>query len=262
MEEIDQNPSQIHRFIVSKILHANVVDMSKKRKLLDMPLSSPIRKKKFWDKSRDSEFQTPFEEDPEAEEVSTTKKMEVNNEEVHHGAESVQMVSAGDSNSFVEESDCAMSQYTKSKFETQSLSMCPDDQPVNSEPEFPKVSDCDKPSTSSGICDNNSKDRLYSLDNRSIKKLCVEEEKLPFIEDEHLEFGYHADYIYSDHGTGQMEECLDTESKDALLYSNGASSDLFILSSGRWKINQDAQAGMRKPTIDQEFEQYFSMLML
>ncbi|XP_051127498.1 protein FAR-RED-ELONGATED HYPOCOTYL 1-LIKE-like [Andrographis paniculata] len=38
----------------------------------------------------------------------------------------------------------------------------------------------------------------------------------------------------------------------------------YILSSGRWSVNQDdrAQLGGEKLTIDKEFEQYFSMLML
>ncbi|XP_010528448.1 PREDICTED: protein FAR-RED ELONGATED HYPOCOTYL 1-like [Tarenaya hassleriana] len=37
----------------------------------------------------------------------------------------------------------------------------------------------------------------------------------------------------------------------------------YVLSSGRWTVNQDSsRQNTRKPTIDQEFEQYFSMLML
>nr|GFB27018.1 protein FAR-RED elongated hypocotyl 1 [Tanacetum cinerariifolium] len=36
----------------------------------------------------------------------------------------------------------------------------------------------------------------------------------------------------------------------------------FVLSSGRWNIIQDTEQGTEKLTIDKEFEQYFSMLML
>ncbi|XP_023913885.2 protein FAR-RED ELONGATED HYPOCOTYL 1 isoform X2 [Quercus suber] len=52
------------------------------------------------------------------------------------------------------------------------------------------------------------------------------------------------------------------ESIEDTLYSNGSNPNTYVLSSRRWNVNQDAQSGTRKPTIDQEFEQYFSMLML
>ncbi|XP_047329746.1 protein FAR-RED ELONGATED HYPOCOTYL 1-like [Impatiens glandulifera] len=56
------------------------------------------------------------------------------------------------------------------------------------------------------------------------------------------------------------------EELEDFMYSNvdDESSSDFVLSTGRWNINQkNSQEGLiKKPTIDQEFEEYFSMLML
>lgn len=68
------------------------------------------------------------------------------------------------------------------------------------------------------------------------------------------------------HNVDCLEECNNTNScKDkkqqvagqleGFLSSSGVNANLFMLSS-------EAQMGRHKPTIDQEFEQYFSMLML
>ncbi|KAI3732321.1 hypothetical protein L1987_63525 [Smallanthus sonchifolius] len=40
------------------------------------------------------------------------------------------------------------------------------------------------------------------------------------------------------------------------------SANKSVLSSGRWNVKQDTEQGAEKLTIDKEFEQYFSMLML
>ncbi|XP_076900030.1 uncharacterized protein LOC143554055 [Bidens hawaiensis] len=52
------------------------------------------------------------------------------------------------------------------------------------------------------------------------------------------------------------------QSMEDFLCSNGIVSNNSVLSSGRWNVNQDAEQGAEKLTIDKEFEQYFSMLML
>ncbi|KAJ0691464.1 putative protein FAR-RED ELONGATED HYPOCOTYL 1 [Helianthus annuus] len=58
-----------------------------------------------------------------------------------------------------------------------------------------------------------------------------------------------------------------SSSMEDLFCSNAVISNNSVLSSGRWNVNQDAAAaaaeqGTEKLTIDKEFEQYFSMLML
>ncbi|GFP91523.1 hypothetical protein PHJA_001296300 [Phtheirospermum japonicum] len=65
----------------------------------------------------------------------------------------------------------------------------------------------------------------------------------------------------SEYRNDGLENCSDSEIEN-LLFSNGITTSNYVLSSGRWSINQDIQQESRKPTIDKEFEQYFSMLML
>ncbi|MFS8013856.1 putative protein FAR-RED ELONGATED HYPOCOTYL 1 [Helianthus anomalus] len=64
----------------------------------------------------------------------------------------------------------------------------------------------------------------------------------------------------------EEEEDNSEFSIEDLFCSNAVTSNNSVLSSGRWNVNQDAAAaaeqGTEKLTIDKEFEQYFSMLML
>ncbi|CAO2820302.1 unnamed protein product [Amaranthus hypochondriacus] len=69
-----------------------------------------------------------------------------------------------------------------------------------------------------------------------------------------------------------LEECISAhhckdskqtaEELGEFLNSSGVNTTLFMLSSEKWNADQEAQMARRKPTIDQEFEQYFSTLML
>ncbi|EOA27922.1 hypothetical protein CARUB_v10024095mg, partial [Capsella rubella] len=80
-------------------------------------------------------------------------------------------------------------------------------------------------------------------------------------------FDSHLDFIYGTQKTEDYSEkdienilYLDDDDEEAKGCSNAAK---FVLSSGRWTINQDSTLhDTQKPTIDQEFEQYFSTLML
>uniref|UniRef100_A0A7N0RHP0 Uncharacterized protein n=1 Tax=Kalanchoe fedtschenkoi TaxID=63787 RepID=A0A7N0RHP0_KALFE len=85
----------------------------------------------------------------------------------------------------------------------------------------------------------------------------------PNLEDHPLDPEMHGSYAKYECGDDAMELGQDKDLED-LLYSNCSevNPNMFVLSSGRWVINQDAQSVTRKPTIDQEFEQYFSALML
>ncbi|KAL9264271.1 hypothetical protein AKJ16_DCAP14661 [Drosera capensis] len=67
-------------------------------------------------------------------------------------------------------------------------------------------------------------------------------------------------YISSgcDHAGNQL---VDDELED-FLYSSGLNPNMYMLSSHIWNTDEEAQSGKPKPTIDQEFEQYFSSLML
>ncbi|XP_027336788.1 protein FAR-RED ELONGATED HYPOCOTYL 1-like isoform X3 [Abrus precatorius] len=65
----------------------------------------------------------------------------------------------------------------------------------------------------------------------------------------------------SNHVCQEYAEDVDMEFED-FLFAQGGNRNMYVLSSGRWSVNQEAQSSTRPPTIDQEFEQYFSMLML
>lgn len=63
------------------------------------------------------------------------------------------------------------------------------------------------------------------------------------------------------------EHCSENDQQKAegleeFLSSSGMNPNLYMLSAERWSLDQEAQLGRQKATIDQEFEQYFSTLML
>lgn len=251
MEEIHPNPLELHSFIVDQVLHANLVDPSKKRKLIDTQLSLPIRKLNFREESPGSEESSNYSGEPVADDVLQALFTKASGN-LHQDDEMLQPDSEMDSNSFLEESEGTVSESTEVKSETEISKMSTYNH-VKSKRDISEVYACEEASSSSGSFSSNyTKDVSCSIDHRRVKMVDNKEKKLPVIDDQHLEFGYDA----------ELKELLNTEPEDLMLYSNGMSSDLFVLSSGRWKIKQDTQAAIRKPTIDQEFEEYFSSLML
>ncbi|KAG8376917.1 hypothetical protein BUALT_Bualt09G0114000 [Buddleja alternifolia] len=149
--------------------------------------------------------------------------------------------SSKDSNSFHGDTDSFMSPYTKT--------YAPDE-----------------PSTSSASwSEDSSKMDLYSLESRSVTKSrsskseslsIFQELNYPYYtyEEHLLEFGSHVDCSLSGYRDDGVEQCKDDDLEN-LLYSNGVVASNYVLSS-------DAQQGAKKLTIDKEFEQYFSTLML
>ncbi|XP_016499384.1 protein FAR-RED-ELONGATED HYPOCOTYL 1-LIKE-like [Nicotiana tabacum] len=124
------------------------------------------------------------------------------------------------------------------------------------------------------------KNALYSLESRSVTKLTPDRPEQPptggewdtlhrgsgchpslDYEEHLLEFGNHGDCTCAECRTEGIEMSTEKELED-LLYSNGVNPNNYVLSSGRWPVNQDPEPGPKKLTIDKEFEQYFSMLML
>ncbi|KNA22237.1 hypothetical protein SOVF_035970 [Spinacia oleracea] len=69
------------------------------------------------------------------------------------------------------------------------------------------------------------------------------------------------------HDIDWMDDCIDSSyckdnKQQAAEQLEGLLSSTGMVSSERWTLNPEAQVGRQKPTIDQEFEQYFSTLML
>ncbi|KAL1209941.1 Protein FAR-RED ELONGATED HYPOCOTYL 1 [Cardamine amara subsp. amara] len=91
-------------------------------------------------------------------------------------------------------------------------------------------------------------------------------------EDKMICFENHLDFIYGtqkleDYSEKDIENILylteDEDEDEAKGCSSSSNAANFVLSSGRWTVNQDStRHDTKKPTIDQEFEQYFSTLML
>ncbi|OUZ99277.1 hypothetical protein BVC80_1503g6 [Macleaya cordata] len=227
IDEEKENPSEIN---------------SKKRKLQDEQSDLPSPKHKFREKrSAGSKQESPFPEDV--------------------GLEVKPLNSAEDSNSFVGENNSAISLYPADMFE----------------PEFPKTYAYDQPSTSSCSCSDNSLKETLSTLNRKTKISTTDDRKhdamnltgaLQFdsgpqnTELQLCEFEKYDDSICSGCTNDEIKECQDVGSNDLMLSWNGSNPNSYVLSSGRWSIKQNTRLGARKPTIDQEFEKYFSMLML
>ncbi|CAN8316906.1 unnamed protein product [Cochlearia groenlandica] len=78
-----------------------------------------------------------------------------------------------------------------------------------------------------------------------------------------ISFESNLDSIY---GIKNLEEYSDKDIEN-ILYLDQEEEEAkecnYVLSSGRWNVSQETTLhGPKKPTIDQEFEQYFSTLML
>uniref|UniRef100_A0A5B7B6Q7 Uncharacterized protein n=1 Tax=Davidia involucrata TaxID=16924 RepID=A0A5B7B6Q7_DAVIN len=263
MEEHNTNPTAFNSVDVDKVLHSNMVYWNKKRKFQGEQLGLPLSKHKCWDRKFNSECDFPSNESLEAEDfhISIIK----GKTDVGARDDGLDQESAKDSNSFAGDTDSAMSVSGEAKNDSEYANSCP----------------YDHPSTSSRDCGSSSfKNSLYSLDSRLVTKSGVDKQEPPYIGREHnsphhdfglhtslnldehlLEFGNQIDYSCSEQGNDSIEQCTDKELED-LLYSSGPNSNNYVLSSGRWSVNQETQPGTKKLTIDKEFEQYFSMLML
>ncbi|KAH6824827.1 hypothetical protein C2S53_010902 [Perilla frutescens var. hirtella] len=226
----------------------SIAYLDKKRKVQDEQLEMPFPKQVCRDQHPDR--------GPSME--SGKEPMKVECDEFAKGGESEP--ESTNSNSFHGNSDCFM---------------CADDE-AKTDPDCPETQTSDEPSTSSASwASTSSGTGLYSSENRSsIDPSTSEPDSLSVSEGHdcpdqqdgmHVgESGCDADLGFSVYGHAKIEHYTDKELED-LLYSNGVPpGSSYILSSGR-SVNQGAEAQQevkKKLTIDKEFEQYFSTLML
>uniref|UniRef100_A0A6N2KJU8 Laccase n=1 Tax=Salix viminalis TaxID=40686 RepID=A0A6N2KJU8_SALVM len=259
MDEDSDDPSEVNSFQFKEAPNSKLFCLNKKRKLQAKQLGLPISKHKCWDHRLPLETPTIHENQEEKGLITHIIKEHAERQAID---ERPDPESDKDSNSFVGDSDSATSMYGEAKLEM----------------EVSKIWPPNRPSTSSFDWGNSVKDTQYSPDNFAAPRHAGREE-LTFVEgeDDHcchydglqvsqnteepiLEIESPLVYSCSEYGTDNIEPCADEEVD--ILYSNEVNLNGYVLSSGRWTVNQDAQSGPRKPTIDQEFEQYFSMLML
>ncbi|XP_061353338.1 protein FAR-RED-ELONGATED HYPOCOTYL 1-LIKE-like isoform X2 [Gastrolobium bilobum] len=216
----------------------NIVEWNKKRKLLSDQLDLLRPKHKCWVGSFSSEHASMFEDNLALE--SMHNHMVESRTEAAFLDDRSKPESAKDSNSFIEDSDTAKSINEETKLEA----------------------DCANANT-----------YLYvNMTNYSEEEAFVESEYNPSYHDpdiqalknseEHLlGLGSFSGHVYSEYVKEGSEHPVDMEFED-FPFSNGVNQNMYVLSSGRRNVNQEAQSSTRPPTIDQEFEQYFSMLML
>ncbi|XWS59834.1 hypothetical protein CRYUN_Cryun08bG0155900 [Craigia yunnanensis] len=250
--EVDNetNPSHIKSLLNRSV---NIVDLNKKRKLEAELLDLPVSKHQCW-KLRLSSKSPTFGSIPEVEGFSPCA-FKGKGGAVYDVSETG---SAKDSNSFAEDSDSAMSVHAEAKFGTEDA----------------KYLLYNRASSSSSDWGSSFQGSCYSSDDTTVASRGVEKEVLSSpggepepadveladnLEESLAEYGI--DHIYSGYGNYAIEQYQDKEIEE-FLNSDGANPNVYVLSSGRRSVNQDAPQTTRKPTIDQEFEQYFSMLML
>ncbi|KAK4392255.1 protein FAR-RED ELONGATED HYPOCOTYL 1 [Sesamum angolense] len=125
----------------------------------------------------------------------------------------------------------------------------------------------ERTSSSVSWADSSSEVGLYSSNSTSLTKLsCSEPESISITEqldraDSQYGLGPSLNYDCSEYRNEDIEQRTEKELEN-LLHSNGVAPGNYVLSSGRWSVNQDTQHEGKKLTIDKEFEQYFAMLML
>ncbi|KAF3449171.1 hypothetical protein FNV43_RR09899 [Rhamnella rubrinervis] len=231
----------------------DVIKTIKKRKLQAEQLGLPTAKHKCWECFPCNESVSMSVENADVHSIHTSLMKVKTREQIVEDRPEVE--SWKDSNSFFVDFDSATSVYGEAKIE----------------PEFSKSYLYNRPSTSINFGTESVKNAKYSLDSLTVVKDHSGIEEVAFFqhdggvqvlqnhEDYHLEFGNDADYINPEYG--DIEQCTDKELED-ILYSNELNPNKYVLSSGRWSVNQEVQSSVRQPTIDQEFEQYFSTLML
>ncbi|KAK6943634.1 hypothetical protein RJ641_024736 [Dillenia turbinata] len=248
------DPSEINSFHVQKASNINLVDLNKKRKLQAEYFGLPSSKHLCI-----TQVLAPIENSI-SEENHEHEGINMHIEEKTAGVSSedgLEPESAKDSNSVSEDSDFVMSVNAESK--------------LNPDPEYVKGCTYDWPSTSFHFVGNKLRNTLQSFENKTLcvtgKEPAIEggdfdsqfrDDELDHIPKDLEEQLNYLESICSEYG---REQCADEEIQD-MLFTNDTNQNNYVLSSGRWKVNEENQVGARKPTIDQEFEQYFSMLML
>ncbi|CAN1304207.1 Protein FAR-RED ELONGATED HYPOCOTYL 1 [Linum perenne] len=225
--------------------NGNPPEFNRKRKLAGDQLGLPVAKHECWDHHK---FLTEPSPTPErSEEVDDRITRAIDENAQGKSTDNNRMISdhesGNGSNSFLGDSDRTMSLLSESKFGSEVSKTCPS-------------------STSSfNWLSESSKDPQCSSDNatssaRDYDKFQAYDEE----DDQMLEYEKRFGYEYTEYNDSGIP--LGDEELDGDLCTSSVNPRVHLLSSGRWTVKQESQSGARKPTIDQEFEQYFSGLML
>ncbi|KAJ9545461.1 hypothetical protein OSB04_025168 [Centaurea solstitialis] len=214
-----------------------------KRKYQHEVLDLPVPKHVCLEKTSTPETCFPSNIHSDIEDLRNSRK-ERSVDNSHSIHDQIEQGSAKDSNSFSEDADSVMcALVVDSENELRYLKICPPDQNSSASVNW----DLDR--SEAKACDKISMNPAYHL------------YESPSFEEDQMDCGIMDEFDSSEYGNGGTKT-LEDESLEDFFGSNGVIPDNFILSSGRWDVNQDTAQGTEKMTIDKEFEQYFSMLML
>ncbi|KAK4759623.1 hypothetical protein SAY87_022754 [Trapa incisa] len=235
MDEDDCNPLEISRFQAIEGIDSKTVDLKKKRKLGLEHLDLPWPKHRYGDRGC-SNLIPPSSENKSLElcsrglptdEIEEKMSGDSTNEESESHYES-----AKGSNSIAEDIDSAMADREEDKLR----------------PGYIKSGD--RPSTLTGDKGKS----IVGTGEGSSQYSDGGYQSCETFDEQLLEFGYHLDG--EDNCSKQSAVTEIEEEPFGLRQVN------YILSSGRWNTNEETGAVPRNPTIDQEFEEYFSSLMM
>ena len=219
----------------------NIVECNKKRKLQSDQLDLLRPKHKCWVGSFCSEHASTSDENPVLESVHNQMvKIRTDAAVLDDRSEPE---SAKDSNSFIEDSDTAMSINKEAKLEADCANTYLYGRPFTC---FVNWNDY------------NIQDNHCSLHVSTVNKVSSNE-KDTFIDSEYnpsyhgadlqalndtkqhlLELGNFAGHVYSEYAKDGTELSVEEEFEDFLL-SNGVNPNMYVLSSGRWEVNQGIQ---------------------
>ncbi|KAK8542021.1 hypothetical protein V6N13_137403 [Hibiscus sabdariffa] len=244
--EIDNkkpNPSQIKSFFDKSLID---VDINKKRKLEAEQLGLPSPKHQCWKQSLSLKPPT----------LGCITEVEGFSPCTFNGKGGTvydvsETESVKDSNSFAEDSDTAISIHADAKYLLYNSASYPS----------PDWGSSSRGSHSDGTTVASSSVEKDVLSSPGDEHETADSKLAENLQETLAEYGDDIDYIYSGYGNYTIEQYQDKEIEE-ILNSNGAKPNDYVLSSGRWSVTQEAPQTKRKPTIDQEFEQYFSTLML
>lgn len=262
MEKDSISRTEINSVPSEKVLQTSIDYMDRKRKLQAEELGTPPTKHKWSSQSFAPEYTFPSKAGSDIEymcvdrgELSGVSTVDESEQESGKGSNSVSV----DTDSIISVSNEAEVGADQGYFKQYSSF-----QPSTSSGDW--GGSCSKLAVNSSDCNLVMKSSLHILESPSVGK----EHDFPHhdtglqssinCEERLLEFRGHVDCSCPE-CRAFFEVCANKQLEE-MIYSNGAVQKNYVLSSGRWTPNQDTQQSTKKLTIDKEFEQYFSMLML
>ncbi|CAL0304484.1 unnamed protein product [Lupinus luteus] len=236
MEQSKDTPSQLNRFQTDRMHNINNVEWRNKRKLQSDQLDLLRPKHKCRVRHLSSEHASIFDEKPHLESINNHTMKSITDTTIINDRSEFE--SAKDNNSCIDDSDTAMSINEEAKLEAD----C-----TNTYLHVKSVS-CSEDAT---IVDSECGLSYHDVDTLTSENY---EEHLLGLES----FPGHG---HSELAEDNNEHSVNKEFED-FLYSNRVNPHAYVLSSGQWNADKEVQSSTRPPTIDLEFEQYFSTLML